>query len=110
MSSVDPRLAVNADRHVLFSAVGNLVQNAFKFTRPGTEVTLTVHAVGERVRIEVADHCGGLSPGDSEKLFVPFAQGASDKTGLGLGLSIAREGVQAKRGYSGRAHRLSSSR
>ncbi len=98
VSSVDSRLAIDADRDILFSAVGNLLQNAFKFTRPGTEVTLTAHAAGERIRIEVADHCGGLPPGDTENLFLPFAQDASDKTGLGLGLCIAREGVGASGG------------
>ncbi len=34
---VDPRLAVDADRDLLLAAVGNLLQNAFKFTHPGTE-------------------------------------------------------------------------
>ncbi len=98
VSPVEPRLAIDADRDLLFSAVGNLLQNAFKFTRPRTEVTLTAHAADDRVRIDVSDHCGGLPPGDPEGLFIPFTQGGSDKTGLGLGLSISRDSVQANGG------------
>ena len=45
---------------------------------------------GDRVVIEVEDSCGGLPPGRAEELFSPFVQTASDRTGLGLGLTIAR--------------------
>ncbi len=97
-SAVDPRLAVEGDRDMLFSAVENLLQNAFKFTRPHTEVTLTARAAGDHILIEVADHCGGLPPGDPEKMFAPFTQSGADKTGLGLGLSISRDSVRSSGG------------
>ena len=45
---------------MLAAVVGNLLQNAFKFTRPQTTVTLRVRASAERVLIEVEDECGGL--------------------------------------------------
>ncbi len=95
---VDPRLAVDADRDLLSSAVGNLLQNAFKFTRHRTEVTLNAYAAADRIRIDVEDHCGGLPPGDTERLFLPFTQAGPDKTGLGLGLSISRRSVEANEG------------
>jgi signal transduction histidine kinase len=95
---VDSRLAVDADRDMLFSAVGNLLQNAFKFTRPHTEVTLNAYATADRVLIDVEDNCGGLPPGDAERLFQPFTQGGDDKTGIGLGLSICRRSVEANHG------------
>jgi signal transduction histidine kinase len=38
---VEPGLSVDVDRDLLLAAVGNLMQNAFKFTKPGTEVTLS---------------------------------------------------------------------
>lgn len=98
VSEVDKDLAVDADRGMLFSAVGNLLQNAFKFTRPHTEVSLRASGDEDRVLIEVADHCGGLPPGGSEKMFLPFKQGGADKSGLGLGLSICRRGVEANNG------------
>lgn len=94
VSAVDADLAIAGDRDLLFAAVGNLLQNAFKFTHPHTEVTLNVYAVGERVLIDVKDHCGGLPEGSAEHIFRPFAQHSADKSGLGLGLSIARKSVE----------------
>jgi hypothetical protein len=57
-------VAIEADRQVLAAAVRNLLQNAFKFTRPRTTVTLRVCAPAERVLIEIQDECGGL-PGET---------------------------------------------
>src|SRR6188768_670298 len=56
-------LVVEADRHELGAAVRNLLQNAFKFTKPGTTVDLRVRHSADRVRIEVQDECGGLPGG-----------------------------------------------
>jgi hypothetical protein len=98
VSTVDPQLAVDADRDLLASAVGNLLQNAFKFTRPNTEVTLNAYATADRILIDVKDNCGGLPPGDAEKMFEPFTQSDEDKSGVGLGLSIARRSVEANGG------------
>jgi signal transduction histidine kinase len=98
VSDVDARLAVRANRDLLFSALGNLLHNAFKFTHPGTEVTLDAYAVAGRILIEVKDHCGGLSAADVESMFEPFRQNGVDRTGLGLGLSIARRSVEASDG------------
>lgn len=98
VAAVDQELAVDADRDMLSSAVGNLVHNAFKFTAPNTEVSLNVHAAADRVLIEIEDCCGGLSPGAKETMFVPFAQSNADKSGLGLGLSICRRAVEANNG------------
>ena len=95
---VEPHLAIEADRELLFSAVGNLLQNAFKFTEPNTEVLLRAYAAGDRILIDVEDNCGGLPPGDAEKMFLPFTQGSADKSGLGLGLSICRRSVEANNG------------
>jgi signal transduction histidine kinase len=95
---VDASLAVEIDREMLFSAVGNLLQNAFKFTKRGTEVKLSAYAVDDRIRIDVADHCGGLPIATPEDLFLAFRQNAKDRTGLGLGLAISRRGVEANQG------------
>ena len=91
-------LAVEADRNLLSSAVGNLLQNAFKFTHPGTSVSLTVYAEGDQVLMDVQDHCGGLGHINKEDLFLPFKQMGTHKTGVGLGLSICRRSVEANHG------------
>lgn len=95
---VEPHLAIEADRELLFSALGNLLQNAFKFTEQNSDVVLHAYPSGDRVRIDVEDNCGGLPPGDAEKMFLPFTQGSPDKSGLGLGLSICRRSVEANNG------------
>ncbi len=93
-----PALAINVDREMLFSAVRNLLQNAFKFTRLGTDVALTSHVSADRIRIDVSDHCGGLPDATPEDLFVTFKQSAKDRTGLGLGLAISRRAVETNHG------------
>jgi len=98
VSAVDPRLAVDVDRDMLLSAIGNLVQNAFKFTEHQTEVSLNAYAAADRIRIDVEDKCGGLPRGDTEILFLPFTQSGTDRSGLGLGLSISRRSVEANNG------------
>jgi signal transduction histidine kinase len=95
---VDKDLAVDADRDMLFSAVGNLLQNAFKFTQHRTEVSLNAYATAGRIMIDVEDHCGGLPPGSTEEMFLPFTQSGHDKSGLGLGLAICRRSVEANNG------------
>lgn len=95
---VDPALCIDADRDGLYAAVGNLLQNAFKFTRPGTEVSLTTAATADEVFIEVRDHCGGLPEHFAARMFEPFTQAGADRSGIGLGLSIARRAVEASHG------------
>jgi signal transduction histidine kinase len=98
VSQVDEGLVVDVDRDMLHSALGNLLQNAFKFTKPGTEVCLSAYAAGDRILIEVEDHCGGLPPGGAERMFLPFTQSGADKSGLGLGLAICQRSVEANNG------------
>lgn len=95
---VDPLLGVEGDRDLLLAALANLLHNAFKFTHPHTEVTLNAYALGDRILINVEDRCGGLPSGSAEKMFTPFAQQGQDKSGLGLGLPIARQSVTADDG------------
>ena len=71
---VDDRAVIEGDRQVLTAVVSNLLQNAFKFTAPGTTVTLRVSVGVERVLIEVQDECGGLVRGTSVQLADGFAQ------------------------------------
>jgi signal transduction histidine kinase len=95
---VEEGVAIEADRQVLAAVVGNLLQNAFKFTCPRTTVTLRVGASAERVVIEIQDECGGLPGEQVNELFRPFEQRSADRTGLGLGLAFSRWGVEANNG------------
>lgn len=95
---VDRSLGLLGNRDHLLAALANLLQNAFKFTHPHTVVTLHAYGDADRITIDVEDNCGGLRPGFDEKMFAPFTQGGVDRSGLGLGLSIARRTVEADRG------------
>jgi signal transduction histidine kinase len=96
VSAVDPKLAVDADQAMLFSAVGNLLDNAFKFTRRNTEVSLNAYASGDRILIDVEDNCGGLSAGQAEKMLLPSTHNGADEAGRGL--AICQHSVQANNG------------
>lgn len=95
---VDPALAIDADSQLLASAVMNLLHNAFKHTRPGGTVVLSARAHGARLSIAVQDQCGGL-PEPNQNMFLAFGERrGADRSGLGLGLSIARQAVRAHGG------------
>lgn len=94
----DPSLYIEADRHLMASAIANLVQNAIKFTLPGNDVWIRAVSDGEDVVIEVEDRCGGLPKGSVDALFRPYVQGTPKSPGLGLGLSIARRAIELNGG------------
>jgi signal transduction histidine kinase len=99
--SVDPgdELELVGDRTLLVSALTNLMQNAVKYTRGGGAVAVRSSEDGAgRVVIEIEDRCGGLPPGAAENLFAPFVQVSDDRSGLGLGLTIAYQVVDAHGG------------
>ncbi len=95
VSPVPPGMSVRGNRPMLQAALGNLLQNAFKFTHAHTEITLQASASEGKALIEVQDHCGGLPHGAAETMFTPFTQSSADRSGLGLGLAIARHSVEA---------------
>jgi signal transduction histidine kinase len=98
LGTVDHSLFVEADPQILTAAIANLLQNAFKFTRPGGTVLLRTTSTTTRILIDVEDECGGLPPGQAEHLLRPFVQKGGDRTGLGLGLAICLKAVRAVSG------------
>ncbi|VTU23433.1 sensor histidine kinase [Variovorax sp. PBL-E5] len=98
VDDVDEALGIAGNRERLLGALVNLLHNAFKFTHAHSEVTLSAFAEGDHVLVEVRDHCGGLPPGAAASMFRPFVQVGDNKSGLGLGLSIARRNVEAEGG------------
>jgi signal transduction histidine kinase len=91
-------IEVEADRQLLVSAIANLVQNALKFSPNGGTIQVRSRVAGERVLIEVQDQCGGLPEGSPEDLFKPFVQRSSDRSGVGLGLTISRRAIELNKG------------
>ncbi|MDM0084954.1 sensor histidine kinase [Variovorax sp. J31P179] len=98
VADVDVSLGIAGNRERLLAALVNLLHNAFKFTHANTEVALVAYAEGDHVLLDVKDNCGGLPPGTTTSIFQPFVQVGDNKSGLGLGLSIARRNVEADGG------------
>ncbi|MGE5095414.1 MAG: sensor histidine kinase [Betaproteobacteria bacterium] len=97
VAHVDPRLALRGDRDLLASAVGILLQNAFRFSHEDGEVSLYAHAGSERILIEVADSCGGLPNGMADEMLRPVAH----RSGRGPGLSLVQRSVETNGGLLG---------
>lgn len=87
-------LAVDGDRRQLVSALGNLVENAVKYSEPDSSVQVSVRRVDDVVEISVVDHGVGIPAIDVDRVFERFYrvdQARSRGTGgTGLGLSIVR--------------------
>ena len=95
---IDPALSVDADPQLLMSAVMNLLHNAFKNTPSGGCVTLRARAEDGRLLVETEDECGGIPPSKGDPFRVFGERRGSDRSGLGLGLSIARNAIRAHGG------------
>ena len=95
---IDPTLMVEADQQLLHSALSNLIQNALKFTRGGGKIKVRASLVGKSAIIEIEDECGGLAPNFESEFFKPFQQHNENRSGLGLGLTIAQRAITLNKG------------
>ena len=95
---VDPHLQVLGDATRLVQVVGNLLNNAAKYTPAGGRVTLRAGAEHGMLRIEVEDTGVGIPPALLERVFDRFAQVQQHleqaQGGLGIGLSVVRSLVE----------------
>ncbi len=89
---------VEADPQVLRAVVMNLLQNAFKFTQPGSHVSMRACASADRVLIEVEDECGGLVGESVGDVSPRLEQRGKNRSGLGIGLAFSRWGAEASGG------------
>ncbi|HEU5082527.1 MAG TPA: ATP-binding protein [Acidimicrobiales bacterium] len=88
------RLEVRGDRRQLASAVYNLLENAIKYSEPGSSVTVAARSDDHAVRISVADEGIGIPRRDLERIFERFYRvdraRSRETGGTGLGLAIVR--------------------
>jgi two-component system sensor histidine kinase KdpD len=99
--ALDPELPlVRIDATLIEQVLANLLENAAKYTPPGTAITLSANRHGSEVLVSVADHGPGLPAGDPEQLFAKFHRGTTEGAlgGVGLGLAICRAIVRLHRG------------
>lgn len=71
----------------------NILDNALKYSKPGTRVTVAAKSVDRRVRLSIADCGPGISVADVAEIFAPFFRSRETRwhgtPGVGLGLAIA---------------------
>lgn len=99
----DDLLMARMDSRLIIQVIINIVDNAVKYTPPGSHITISVRREGELVRVEIADDGGGISDEAKEKLFQMFytaqhKRGGDGRRGLGLGLSLCKSIVTAHGG------------
>jgi two-component system, OmpR family, sensor kinase len=71
----------------------NLIENALKYTPPGTSVEVSLRDAGRNLELVVSDDGPGVAPGDQGRVFERFFRGMSPQgvPGTGLGLAIVRQ-------------------
>ena len=91
---------VELDAVLIERVLCNLLENAAKYTPPGSVITVAAAVQGSELRLSVADNGPGLPEGRGEALFEKFTRGEreSNTPGVGLGLAICRAIMQAHQG------------
>lgn len=92
---------INIDPDRMAQVLGNLLSNAIKYTPAGGEIAVSSAAGSDEVWIEISDTGSGISAEEHERVFEPFYRSQRIRRfpqGLGLGLTIARDLVQAHDG------------
>jgi signal transduction histidine kinase len=93
---------VEADTNMMITILGNLINNAIKFSYPGTSVIISAKTAGDKVEVSVSDSGTGISAEDQLLLFrldtVIKQTGTQNEQGTGMGLILCREFVEKQGG------------
>jgi len=100
--SAIPEVTLNGDVRRLEQVFVNLLGNSLKFTPAGGHINVSARTIGRNLEVRVADDGIGIAPEFLPHVFDRFRQGDGTSTrnhsGLGLGLSIAKQLVEAHSG------------
>ena len=86
------------DKEGITKVLSNLLTNANKYTKDRIQVSFTEQTTQQTFTIQVTDNGQGMSTEEQNKIFKPFYQGAENKPGTGIGLSIVKGIVEAHHG------------
>ena len=91
---------VRIDALLIERVLVNLLENASKYTPPGSRISLAAEVIGEQLSVSVSDNGPGLAVGREEAVFQKFTRGERESAtpGVGLGLAICRAIVESHQG------------
>ena len=103
LESEEPSLQAACDRDRIMQVIGNLYENALKFSPSEAEILTRIgHGRGGEILISVTDSGPGVPDGQKEKIFQKFHQVKQAKKftgqGVGLGLAICKTIIEAHHG------------
>ncbi|HXC08086.1 MAG TPA: two-component system sensor histidine kinase KdpD [Steroidobacteraceae bacterium] len=98
---------VHIDALLIERVLVNLLENASKYTPPGSRITMAAEIVGDQLSVSVSDNGPGLGAGREEAIFQKFTRGERESAtpGVGLGLAICRAIVESHQGKIVASHR-----
>ena len=98
---------IRIDALLIERVLVNLLENASKYTPPGSRITMAAEIVGDQLSVSVSDNGPGLGAGREEAIFQKFTRGERESAtpGVGLGLAICRAIVESHQGKIIGAHR-----
>jgi signal transduction histidine kinase len=98
IENIPRQILLHADKDLMFAALVNVLQNAYKFSGKGGTVTLRASASVGRIQITVKSCACNYSEYVIDDMFLPFTESGANKIGLGMGLSLARRSIEANGG------------
>ena len=102
MACEEELLLVNADAKLMVQVIVNIVDNAIKYTPPGTSILVTARKNGKMAEVQIADTGNGIPDEEKVKIFDKFYCGgnkiADNRRSLGLGLYLCKAIVEAHGG------------
>ncbi len=105
VSLSDDLLMAKMDSRLIIQVIINIVDNAMKYTPPGTRIKIWGCQEGKMVRVEISDDGKGVSDEAKDKLFEMFYTAdnhcGDGRRGLGLGLSLCKSIITAHGGEIG---------
>jgi len=101
---VPNNLCMRADAAMMEKVVSNLLENAAKYSKPGSPITISAEESGNKVLLSISDHGAGIDLSEQTLIFERFYRGRSQAlgtSGTGMGLAISRAIVEAHGGSIG---------
>lgn len=92
---------IKADYQRMIQAIGNIVDNAIKYSAPDSQVRIHTELIDKQVRIFIEDEGPGIDVHEQSRIWSRLYRGDSSRstTGLGIGLSLVKAVIEAHKGH-----------